>query len=328
MNHFFRPRKIERREWTIRVRRPALILTAWMAAACWGTLAQTYSTITNMTGHYEFKKDGIYTNGRRLPRKNIAGTIESVDIGSATITVQQEGKRTETIHMRSIACFLDIKGTRSWLAKGDHNWPPPWSGNVNFSDIFRGSSIQGDLYQDKPHKDKTWHCLSASITLTPKAEAALEKEQAEAAAQEAARQREMAAQQAAKQRAMAEQKAQQEAQKRGMIAAWRANGSKLELPEEAQRHKVLAEEAFKEKNLQKAVKEYNAALEIYPTWPSGHFNLALILGELQNFSQAAEHMSTYLELDPNAADAEKVKGQIWIWQDKANVTGPSRKGKK
>jgi tetratricopeptide (TPR) repeat protein len=254
-----------------------------------GGAAQSRTTTT--TTHYEIKDGAIFSNGHRLPSKNFAGTIESVDIKSATVIAQQGAKGTETIQMRSIV-YLDIKGTRDWLTKGFYSWPPPLAWRTNFSDTVLGSSIQGVIFQDKPNKSKTWLCYSASINLSPKGEAALEKARVDAEEQATARQREIGA-----------QKAQKEAKQREMVTAWRANGSKVELPEEAQRHKVLAEEAFKEKNLQKAIKEYNAALEIYPTWPSGHFNLALILGELQNFSQAAEHMSMYLELDPNAADA-------------------------
>ncbi len=325
MNRFYKAQKLERREFTNRMLRPAFIVAAWMAGACCGTLAQTYSTVTNMTGHYEFKKDGIYTNGHRLPRKNVAGTIESVDMSAATITVKEEGKGAETFQIRGIGCSLGLKGTRFQTTVSQFSWPPPFSGSLNLNEVLRGSSIQGDLYQDKPHKDKNWHCLTASVTLTPPADEALKKAQDDFAAMEVAKQRAAAELKAAKQKAIADQKAQQEAQRREMIAAWRANGSKVDPPEEAQRHKVLAEAAFKEKNLQKAVREYSAALDIYPTWPEGQFNLALLMGELQSFAQAADHMSMYLELDPNAADAQEAKERIWIWQDKVGITVKGKK---
>lgn len=100
------------------------------------------------------------------------------------------------------------------------------------------------------------------------------------------------------------------------VTAWRASGSKVELPEEAQRHKVLAEEAFKNKNLQHAGDEYSAALQLYPTWPEGQYNVALILGELNRYSEAVRHMETYLQLTPDAPDAQKAKEQVWIWEDR------------
>jgi PDZ domain len=100
------------------------------------------------------------------------------------------------------------------------------------------------------------------------------------------------------------------------IDAWKASGSKVELPEDAQRHKALAEEAIQEKNFQKAAEEYQAALELYPAWPGGQFNVAVIYGELQDYPDAVAHMKVYLELVPNAPDAEAAQKSIWIWVDK------------
>lgn len=100
------------------------------------------------------------------------------------------------------------------------------------------------------------------------------------------------------------------------IAAWRASGSKVDPPEEAQRHFVLAQEAYQEKNVERQTQELEAALEIYPTWPAEQSDLALILGELGHYSEAIEHMQMYLDLAPNAPDAQHAKQQIWIWQDK------------
>jgi len=100
------------------------------------------------------------------------------------------------------------------------------------------------------------------------------------------------------------------------IAAWRAAGAKVEVPEEAQRHFVLAQQAFQEKDFQHQAEELSAALDIYPTWPAEQFDLALILGELNRYSEAIQHMQMYLELAPDTPDAQRAKEQIWIWQDK------------
>jgi tetratricopeptide (TPR) repeat protein len=101
------------------------------------------------------------------------------------------------------------------------------------------------------------------------------------------------------------------------IAAWQAAGSKVELPEEAERHKVLAVAALSDKDFQRAVDEYMAGLKVYPTWPEGEFNVALLFGDsLQRYSDAVQHMSRYLELVPNAPNAEDARHKLWIWQDK------------
>lgn len=62
--------------------------------------------------------------------------------------------------------------------------------------------------------------------------------------------------------------------------------------------------------------ELSVALEIYPTWPAEQFDLALVLRELNRFSEAIQHMQNYLELVPNAPDAQAAKDKMIIWKDK------------
>jgi tetratricopeptide (TPR) repeat protein len=100
-------------------------------------------------------------------------------------------------------------------------------------------------------------------------------------------------------------------------ATWRAQATKPPIPEEVRRQRLLAENAFKEKQLLKAMSHYDAGLRLCPTWPQGHFNAALISAELGIYTEAIEHMQAYLELVPDAADAQSARDQIVIWQDKA-----------
>ncbi len=97
---------------------------------------------------------------------------------------------------------------------------------------------------------------------------------------------------------------------------WRQTAIKPEMPEEARRHRVVAEQAIKEKNLAKAVTEYDAALQLFPCWPEGHYNAALIAAELQAYRSAIHHMKCYLELAPDATDARPAKDQLFVWEDK------------
>ncbi len=99
-------------------------------------------------------------------------------------------------------------------------------------------------------------------------------------------------------------------------ADWRAQAEKPPMPDEAHTHQVLAENAIEEKNLDKAEDEYLAALKIYPCWPEGQFNVASILGETGYYTGAIAHMREYLELVPDAPDAQDAKNKIIIWQDK------------
>jgi hypothetical protein len=56
-------------------------------------------------------------------------------------------------------------------------------------------------------------------------------------------------------------------------AAWRQLAVKPEMPEEAHRHQVLAENAFQAKDVGKAISEYRAALHVFPYWPEATITL-------------------------------------------------------
>jgi tetratricopeptide (TPR) repeat protein len=100
--------------------------------------------------------------------------------------------------------------------------------------------------------------------------------------------------------------------------SWRDLPTKPELPEEARRHRVLAENALLEKDLDRALAEYEAGLESYPLWPQGQFDAALLCEQKKLYSKAVGYMKRYLELAPDAPDARAARDKIIIWQDKLN----------
>jgi hypothetical protein len=100
--------------------------------------------------------------------------------------------------------------------------------------------------------------------------------------------------------------------------SWREATVKPAMPEAAREHQVLAEYAFKEKDTEKAVREYSAALDIFPTWPEGQFNLATLAGEKKFYETAIFHMKEYLELVPDSPDAQAAKDSVIIWRDKVS----------
>ncbi len=107
--------------------------------------------------------------------------------------------------------------------------------------------------------------------------------------------------------------------------AWRQLAVKPAMPEEAQRHEVLAEYAYKNKDIPKAILEYEAALSIFPYWPDGHSNLANLaaaVGTRPGYNMAVYHMKMYLMLVPNAPDAKAAQDSIFIWEDKRNSATP------
>jgi tetratricopeptide (TPR) repeat protein len=98
--------------------------------------------------------------------------------------------------------------------------------------------------------------------------------------------------------------------------AWRALPEKPKMTDDAYAHKVLAEAAYGDHDLAKAMLEYSLALQKFPTWPEGQFNAALIGGELKRYRSAVLHMKEYLALAPEAPDAQAAKDKIILWQDK------------
>jgi tetratricopeptide (TPR) repeat protein len=101
--------------------------------------------------------------------------------------------------------------------------------------------------------------------------------------------------------------------------AWREANPKPQMPEIAREHQVLAEYAFKNRETAKAIKEYQSAVAIFPTWPEGQFNLATLAGEQKDYDTAILHMKQYLELVPDSADAQNAKDSIIVWKDRLNT---------
>jgi tetratricopeptide (TPR) repeat protein len=100
-------------------------------------------------------------------------------------------------------------------------------------------------------------------------------------------------------------------------AAWRALATKPPIPEEVNVQRLMAEDAIKENKPDEALSYFENGIELYPTWPEGNFNAALIAGDLGYYADAIEHMQAYLELVPNAADAQAARDKILIWQVKS-----------
>lgn len=97
---------------------------------------------------------------------------------------------------------------------------------------------------------------------------------------------------------------------------WHALQEKPPIPEEALHHKALAEHAFRERKLDQATNEYLDALKVYPCWPEGQFNAASMLGDTGWYTGAVAHMKYYLELVPDASNAQLARDRIAAWQAK------------
>jgi tetratricopeptide (TPR) repeat protein len=100
-------------------------------------------------------------------------------------------------------------------------------------------------------------------------------------------------------------------------AAWRLLATKPTLAEEVRLYRLAAEDAIKTQKPGEALNYYELGVEADPMWAQGWYNAALIAGQLGYFDDAAEHMRNYLELMPDAPDAQSARDQIDLWKFKA-----------
>ena len=110
---------------------------------------------------------------------------------------------------------------------------------------------------------------------------------------------------------------------RQQAAAWRALATKPPLPDAVRIQRIAAEDAIKNSHPNAALEYYEEGLDLYPTWPEGYFNAALIAAELGDYTDAVEDMQSYLELVPNAPDAQAARDQLDLWQLKAKEQMPA-----
>jgi tetratricopeptide (TPR) repeat protein len=86
------------------------------------------------------------------------------------------------------------------------------------------------------------------------------------------------------------------------------------LPEEARRSVIRAETYTEEGKFEKAIEEYQKALELSPFFPNLYKALALSYGQIKDYKKAIKNMNIYLELYPDAPDIRAAKDQIYKWE--------------
>jgi tetratricopeptide (TPR) repeat protein len=136
-------------------------------------------------------------------------------------------------------------------------------------------------------------------------------------------QKEIMAREQARLQAEAQARAAEEAKQKEEEAAfaikakrYREMRVKPALPEDVQRYRLMAEDAFKNKDFEKALEYYRKGLAIEPLWPQGQYNAAMLAGELRRYDWAALYMKHYLELVPDAANAKAAREKMYLWEGK------------
>jgi tetratricopeptide (TPR) repeat protein len=86
------------------------------------------------------------------------------------------------------------------------------------------------------------------------------------------------------------------------------------LPEEARKFVIRAETYTEEGKFEKAIEEYQKALELSPFYPNLYKALALSYVQVKDYKKAIKNMNIYLELYPDAPDIRAAKDQIYKWE--------------
>lgn len=100
-------------------------------------------------------------------------------------------------------------------------------------------------------------------------------------------------------------------------AAWRSLATKPPLAQGVRIHRLLAEEAVSQKQLDEALNRFELGVEADPTWATGWYNAALLASELGYFADAVQYMQNYLELVPDGENAQAARDSVDIWKYKA-----------
>lgn len=84
--------------------------------------------------------------------------------------------------------------------------------------------------------------------------------------------------------------------------------------EEARRHidrgQAAIEMAKTPADLEDAVREFQKAAELAPSWPDPYYNLGMVYEKIGTYDQAIRNLNRYLELSPTASDAGQVRSLI------------------
>ena len=97
------------------------------------------------------------------------------------------------------------------------------------------------------------------------------------------------------------------------------DSSKRPLPrdEDAERHLIYGNTAFKERNIPLAIQAYKKAMELSPKLASVYYNLGLAQEQAGQYDESISNLKKYLILAPNAADASYVRSKIDILEIRA-----------
>ncbi|MBA4390101.1 MAG: hypothetical protein C0399_04100 [Syntrophus sp. (in: bacteria)] len=96
------------------------------------------------------------------------------------------------------------------------------------------------------------------------------------------------------------------------VMPWFASAQTI--PEEARRHmdrgQAAIEMAKTDADLEDAVREFQKAIELAPTWPDPYYNLGMVQSKMDRLNDAIRNLTRYLQLTPQSRDAPQVRQLI------------------
>jgi hypothetical protein len=107
------------------------------------------------------------------------------------------------------------------------------------------------------------------------------------------------------------------------VKAWRALPARPPLPDPVHRCQMVAEDAVRNLDFDRAADYYEQGLAIEPLWPAGQLGAAQAFGKMDAYSMAALHIKRYLELAPDARDAKACGAQWVVWEENAKNPPPA-----
>lgn len=105
----------------------------------------------------------------------------------------------------------------------------------------------------------------------------------------------------------------------GLCGAYLDGKATAPFPEEARQHQLLAQDAMGRKDTDKALDEYDAAINAAPCWAQGRYQAAQLEAKVGYYPIAVMDLKKYLLLYPNAPNAQAVRDQILVWNGRMGV---------
>jgi hypothetical protein len=122
-----------------------------------------------------------------------------------------------------------------------------------------------------------------------------------------------------------------------ITSLYRSMKPKPAVPDEARRYMVRGQTAVAEArsaaDFEAAAREFEMAARQAPFWPDAYYNLGVLRGKMGLYDDAIKGLEKYLDLSPDADDAEQVKTMVYQLEYKktkagagAAPSGPSNAG--